>query len=566
MIIKSSNGSLETLPFDVLIILIDVGDMDVLSVLSLSRVCRSLRSDIMQSRSLWLAVVRNLLRSEHIPETALAPNYSSLPDLIRCATRKIRLSWDIQNLSKPPRTLPRHDVVLGLPPIFSEEDLAFASCDAMMLLPEGRWLLAMGGTSAARYLACWDLRAVVNKSNQELQQPALVLPPATFISFQDPHIPPHNHSPYVFHDCAWDPVQKELSILIGQRKGDIEIYRWDYRTDTTFTRVASICPSFRYRKVTLARIGARVLFNMRPSGVSFWDWERDSLTKLSAEAEARYRPNAYDCQFTAAGTAFTFSVSSSSYEGHVNILFSPLFHSEYHPHDLYVDTLKSKLLTCSVARLRHEDELHVDWLQSIYPSHKEVIVGIRIHFDCQAHFVFISVSNDVTPTLVMAMAYNASPPSNRHLADFFFAPKWVLAAPVFPHTRVDQDEKSERSLLRRLLDRVLRRRKLQSPATTGSATRLQSSSDHTLQSAAHPSSLQSDGLDSNSFDFIIFARLLFKGYNTGISFPSLQSDTFRPANCAGICGHSGIWVFHKPTDSERYKYYGNLSLMILKYE
>ncbi|KAF8310871.1 hypothetical protein DL93DRAFT_1565495 [Clavulina sp. PMI_390] len=533
----------------------------------------------MQSRSLWLKIIHNLLRNELIPVAALEPASLSLEDLISCATRKFRLGWQIEKSSKAPHAL-RHDVILKLPPIFQGHDLHSISCDATMLVPGGRWLFAMGGVGSARYLACWDLRLGEHRGLSEQAESIAGLNPAAFIKFPDAPAPTRTSSPHVFYDCVWHPDNNRLSILIGRPQNRVEVYRWDCGPENPIIKVASMPVPPEHRKITLATVGTQALLYLYPSGTRFWDWEAREIISLSPEA--RDKASGYDCYFTSAGTRFACLVSSNSEDGKLNIRLWPLsFLRQYRPQELSIDSRRSKFLVCDVPKIRHDDKLDVLALQPMHVSPKEMMMCFRIHFRTYSSFVYVSVSSDLEPALVFVTDLNTPPPPTKDLINFWLSPSSTFAIPRTPrqYIQAPRDPVMPKSS-QRFRDRILRRSQ---PSTSAPASPSpKSSADPGLQVDAitpGPISLPSEA-ESHAFDFVIGRRplsaipeavglyryLTAQALNTSISFPALRSDGFKTVRCLGFCGRSGTWVFNKPVAEPRQEDHRRLSFTILKYD
>ncbi|KAF8313772.1 hypothetical protein DL93DRAFT_1117553 [Clavulina sp. PMI_390] len=398
-------------------------------------------------------------------------------------------------------------------------------------------------------------------------------------------------SEYAFYFCTHPhrgstSVRSKILLLtiLPLFRAKFEIYQWDYRQGSTFTQVASIQLPSEHRNITFARIGAQVVFDLYPSRVLFWDWERNLTRSLALET--REPSSWYNYQFTSAGTPFAFSVSRSSNGSKLKIESSPLvFDSQNSSMMTSPGTQQSQILLCDIAKLRYSDQLDVHWLQPTYVSLEEIVLCFRIRFRTHTSFVFVSVSNDVIPTLVVVLDANAAPPPSKNLIDFWFIPRWTFAIPLHPRDLGQRDRELDTDPPRGFLDRILRRLGLHALATTmgyispagsehGQTTIEQTSSPTTPESAS-----RSDRPKENSFDFILIRRpsflasdisasqLPFEALVAGISFSALPGDAFLPVRCVGFCGRSGTWVFHKPAfkRNERQRRW-QLSFVVVKYE
>lgn len=142
----------------------------------------------MNSRSLWLFVLRRVAFEEGIAPLSIPLQLMSTHDLIRYATRPARLSSALRPGANC--RVPSHEFVLRpAPTSYSSEDQLRVAASSVTLLPGGRWLV--GGLLNEHHIiceiACWDLQDLFDsdRSNSDPQEHQLF--PVTRIAWEGCH-------------------------------------------------------------------------------------------------------------------------------------------------------------------------------------------------------------------------------------------------------------------------------------------------------------------------------------------------------------------------------------------
>ncbi|KAF8310868.1 hypothetical protein DL93DRAFT_1565140 [Clavulina sp. PMI_390] len=233
------------LPYEIMVEIVTTGHLDIRSLIRLSwvnrlflpplgcktqrwkhfflQVSQNLHSSIMSNRSLWFLVVRQLMDTELTSDVALNLSTMSTHELIKCATRKLRIS---QTFDYSPASLPRidrYDIVLKIPhpnpsgPLSSSPHSDHFVTPTFMnisLIPGGKWLVAVCCVDEARYLACWDIHPVTpdtNDTNSALSTPIL---PTAFVALDSSGENPRLKLAHILCDSMWRADQDRLLVLI----------------------------------------------------------------------------------------------------------------------------------------------------------------------------------------------------------------------------------------------------------------------------------------------------------------------------------------------------------------
>lgn len=135
----------------------------LISVLQPLQVSAALHHLIMNSRSLWLVILRRVAMEEAVAPFSIPLQSMPTQDIIRCATRPFRLLSALR--SEVERKIPSSGFVLRPAPLpaqdKSDEQLRVVP-SSVTILPGGRWLVGgiLGKGHVVCQIACWDLQQV----------------------------------------------------------------------------------------------------------------------------------------------------------------------------------------------------------------------------------------------------------------------------------------------------------------------------------------------------------------------------------------------------------------------
>ncbi|KAF8310882.1 hypothetical protein DL93DRAFT_1567025 [Clavulina sp. PMI_390] len=191
------------LPIEVILSIAE--KLDVSSAVRLSWTNHKLQSIIMRSKGLWLALLRQMLFDELIPESAFPLTTMSVPALITLASRSQRYAKQLKKAKKSPsaseqlifRLAPPEDDLFG---DVEEGRRIINSMSDVHILPGGRWIIAVG-----EIICCWDILHA--SSGGDVQ-------PAAFCSLEG--IRDHGMSWLRIDSYEYSTVNKAFHILVVQ--------------------------------------------------------------------------------------------------------------------------------------------------------------------------------------------------------------------------------------------------------------------------------------------------------------------------------------------------------------
>ncbi|KAF8313792.1 hypothetical protein DL93DRAFT_2167598 [Clavulina sp. PMI_390] len=556
-----STNSLSGMPLEILMHIILAGSLDVPSVVKLSWVDRNLHASIMTNRALWLSIVRQLLWNELIPSSAIDPLTLSLEDLMNCATRKFRLSWEIQNNLGPPSSI-RRDVVLQVPapspPSSPRDTQKFVNphFNDTMLSPGGRWLVAVCGVSTTRYLACWDLRVDSTSSgapvsdDRDHEEASQIIRATAIITLST---------------SAWnDSLIERTWVSTLDAPLGLHISPWSYQSPEVFIKVAATQSSPWYRTAVLSSHGDRALLQDRYARL--WDW-RSNIEVVHAE-ESR-QCDFRDHFFTASGVPFYISVGV--YGGKLHVTVIPLHitddpQSSRKPGNQQLQALspsniEAKEVVYALEEWHEDDHLGVSWFPPLPVSSdsEQIIVCFRVHYYSSV-LLFVSVSNDLHPKLLLAKTPQDEAPVSELLMGFWANPGWLAA--FRPSTEPSVGTTSTSSAAsQRLVSRVwCQIRSLASRTTQAVIGRRPTPSRSRTQSrpASPDDELSSIEDQSEPYGEFTVALRSSEKLQPILSFMALPGDEeCHITKCDGFCARSGTWIFRKqllfasPDDQDR---------------